>query len=424
MSIDFCFDRVIDPTTKLVRPNLTNIPLNIDAQAFAQLRGTTSGQFPNCDYPRLLDYAQTESVDYTVSEVCSAPPGSFYFVNINYFHNDLDYFSLLLPDTKLALQQGRINLLFYYCEADLPDRLDKRIQDLCLQHSIDPQRVHFVSHNTRAMDWPNWYYLNDDEILYQRTCHQYINDQAVQWHNDPRPYKTTALVKTHKNWRAVFCAQLYKMGWSNHSLFSYCNQDNQDNQRLVECSYKSELIRIPGQTIDLNNTWLPDAREFMQHTPLLVDNLDNATRNLYRTFVPDFFEKSYWNIVIETHINVENHPGVFVTEKTWKPIAHHQPFVIHGCAHSLKHLRELGYQTFGSHIDESYDQCEDHTKRAYQVLDLCRYLASRTHDQLLELNHCLEPVVRHNRSWLWASKAHRIQQLFDRLTKNANFVTI
>lgn len=424
MSIDFCFDRVIDPATKLVRPNLTNLPLDIDADTFKQLRGTISNQFPNCDYPRLLDYAQTESVDYSVSEVSTAPLGSFYFVNINYFNTDLDYFSLLSSETKQALQQGRINLLFYYCEADLPDRLDSRLVDLCRQHSIDRQRIHFVCHNTRALSLPNWYYLNDDEILYQRTCQQYITDRAVQWHNRPRPYKTTVLVRTHKNWRAIFSAQLYKQGWRNHSLMSYCSQDNNDDQNIVECPYKSELLKVPDQLIDPDNTWLADTEQFLKHTPLLVDDLDNNTRNLYRTFVPNLFEKSYWNIVIETHINVEDHPGVFVTEKTWKPIAHHQPFVIHGCAYSLQHLRDLGYQTFGQYIDESYDHCENHTKRAYQVLDVCRYLGSRTNDQLLELNNKLMPIVQHNRDLLWSSKAGRIQGLFDRLTKNSNFVTI
>ena len=298
MTIDFCFDRIIDPDSKLVRPNLTNLPLDMDLDTFRNLRGSISNEFPNCDYPRLLDYAQTESVPYTVSEVSHAPQGSFYFININYFNTELDYFDLLFPETKQALQQGRINLMFYYCEADLPDRLDLRISQLCKQHQIDRQQIHFVCHNTRAESLPNWYYLNDDEILYQRTCKEFINDSAGQWHNNPRPYKTTALVRTHKNWRAVFCSQLYKMGWRDHSLLSYCGKDNNDDQIIVECPYKSELLHVPNQTLSLSNTWLEDTEYFLNQIPLFVDELDNNTRNLYRTFVPALFDQSYWNIFI------------------------------------------------------------------------------------------------------------------------------
>ena len=112
MTIDFCFDQIIDPGSRLVRPNLSALPLDLDVDTFCRLRGSISNQFPNCDYPRLLDYARDEGVDYSVSEVKHAPAGSFYFVNINYFNIELDYFELLLPGTLKSLQQGRINLMF------------------------------------------------------------------------------------------------------------------------------------------------------------------------------------------------------------------------------------------------------------------------------------------------------------------------
>jgi hypothetical protein len=419
MTIDFCFDQIIDPDSKLVRPNLSALPMELDVETFCNLRGSISNQYPNCDYPRLLDYARDEGVDYTVSSVKHAPTGSFYFININYFNTELDYFELLLPDTLKALQQSQINLMFYYCEADLPDRLDQRIKQLCRQYGIAPQQVYVVCHNTRASHLPNWYYFNDDEILYQRTCQEFIKDSAGKWHNNPRPYKTVALVRTHKNWRAVFCAQLYKMQWQQHSLLSYCNKDNDDNQHIIECPYKSDLLRIATRALVPDNTWLSDTEEFLKHVPLLIDDLDNNTRNLYRTFVSKFFDQAYWNVVVETHIDVENHPGVFITEKTWKPIAHYQPFVIQGCAHSLQHLCQMGYQTFGNYIDESYDECENHTLRAHKVLDVCRYLASRSENQLLDLNLAVKSIVDHNRNLFWSSKRDRIQNLFDRLTKDA-----
>jgi hypothetical protein len=46
---------------------------------------------------------------------------------------------------------------------------------------------------------------------------------------------------------------------------------------------------------------------------------------------------------------------LFVSEKSFKPLAHRHPFMIYGTPGTLKHLRELGFQTFDHVIDETYD---------------------------------------------------------------------
>lgn len=414
--INFCFDRVLDPLNKIVVPNLSGLDHVSTQDQLQNSRARLSVQFPYCDYPRLLDYADTEGVPYTVSAVEQAPQGSFYFVNINFFVEDLDYFSRLPSNTLKLLQTGHIKILFYYCEADVADRLLPRFHQLCDLHGISRQQLFFVSHNTRAKIFPNCFYFNDDEILYNRTCHEFLTQHAKSWHNRPRTYKTTALVRTHKNWRAVFSGQLLSMGWPTHSLFSYCANDHTDVQDLEDCSYKPELNKLDlRQVIDPKNTWLDDAQKLVDLSPIEIDQLDNSERTRYRTFVPEFFYDSYWNIVIETHIDIENLPGVFITEKTWKPIAHYQPFVIMGCVGSLAHLRELGYKTFGDFIDESYDSIDNHVERTHRVLAVCKWLASLDHQELQKLHGQMRPIVEHNRELLWNSKQTRIQALFDGL---------
>ena len=53
----------------------------------------------------------------------------------------------------------------------------------------------------------------------------------------------------------------------------------------------------------------------------------------------------------------------FITEKTTKPIAMKHPFMVLSSFHFLKNLRELGFRTFGDHLDESYDLEQDIKKR-------------------------------------------------------------
>jgi len=419
--INFCFDQVIDPGHKLVRPNLANIPMMLTKDELTEIRGSLSNQFPYCDYPRLLDYARDLGIKFSVSDIDSALPGSFYFVNINQYIDNFDYFELLTDNVRHLLQQGKINILFYYCEADLPSRLDADFKFLCHKYKIDHGQLHFISHNTQADNLPNWYYFNDDEILYQRTCLEFLQDQIQPWSDQKKAYKTTCLIRTHKNWRAIFAGQIYNDGWADENIFSYCAQDHEDSQDLLECPYKPELNKLqPTNVHDIDNTWLTDAQNFLKLTPITVDTHNNNIRNLYRTFVPDFFYNSYWNIVVETHIDIENQSGVFITEKTWKPIAHLQPFIIMGCAGSLKHLTQMGYKTFGTYIDESYDQCTDHIKRTYQVIDLVKWIGSRTQQQLWDLNRQLQPIVEHNRLHFMSPKYNNIFTLFSKILDNSS----
>jgi hypothetical protein len=70
----------------------------------------------------------------------------------------------------------------------------------------------------------------------------------------------------------------------------------------------------------------------------------------------------------------DNNHDVFITEKLWKPIIAQQIFVVHGNFGYLKKLREMGFRTFDSVFDESYDQESDPARRIEKLVSLCRHL--------------------------------------------------
>ena len=53
----------------------------------------------------------------------------------------------------------------------------------------------------------------------------------------------------------------------------------------------------------------------------------------------------------------------FITEKSIKPIRSCIPFVVVGCKHFMKRLRQMGFKTFEPWIDESYDNEPDEQTR-------------------------------------------------------------
>jgi|TARA_B100002003_G_scaffold219432_1_gene221107 hypothetical protein len=77
------------------------------------------------------------------------------------------------------------------------------------------------------------------------------------------------------------------------------------------------------------------------------------------------------SIVSETN---DNDTDVFMTEKIWKPIIAQQVFVVHGNHLYLQKLRELGFKTFGSYFNESYDLERDRDKKIDSIVSLCKHL--------------------------------------------------
>lgn len=118
----------------------------------------------------------------------------------------------------------------------------------------------------------------------------------------------------------------------------------------------------------------------------------------------DIFEKPYnetvFNIVSETSDSEK-----FFTEKIWKPIMAKQPFVVHGKPGYLHDLRSLGFQTFGDHIDESYDEIESGTLRIDAIASACRHIKDHIRRNHLNFYFATKPIREHNHD-IFFSESH------------------
>lgn len=106
----------------------------------------------------------------------------------------------------------------------------------------------------------------------------------------------------------------------------------------------------------------------------------------------DIFEKPYnetvFNIVSETSVDES-----FITEKLWKPIIAKQIFIVHGKAHYLNAIKQLGFQTYHDFIDEGYDSMGNFDQRTSAIVSLCKNIKGINH---LELYYNSESVRNHN----------------------------
>lgn len=117
------------------------------------------------------------------------------------------------------------------------------------------------------------------------------------------------------------------------------------------------------------------------------------------------YKSTYFSIVTET---LFYEYGNYLSEKTWKPIAHLHPFVLISRPGMLKFLHSLGFKTFSEFWDESYDTIESNPKRMEKILKVLTDLLSKSKDEWDELNKKLKPILIYNRNLLLSFQEKKV----------------
>jgi hypothetical protein len=313
-------------------------------------------------------------------------------VGLSFFNFEIDYFSLI---PRQVFDQ-QIKILFYYHEGDNPYSIKQRLDGLCQIHNLNTDCYRFVSGNTVADNIANFVWFPDHELLY---WHRNKSVAPSPIHVNPRPYLFTALNRTHKWWRATVMTDLEQLGLLKCSQWSYNTAQSAGDLLCDNPIYTEVLLQCKME-------------KFMRLGPYACDQLTPDQHNDHHLHVAEHYTQSYCNLVIETHFDADQSGGAFLTEKTFKPIKHGQPFVIIGTPGSLKTLRNLGYKTFDHAIDNRYDLEPDSTRRWQLIKEAIIKIAKQNPDQWFA--SCLDDIA-HNQKHFLASKYLRLNTLYDKL---------
>jgi hypothetical protein len=106
---------------------------------------------------------------------------------------------------------------------------------------------------------------------------------------------------------------------------------------------------------------------------------------------PAIYNSTHYTAMIETTIH--NDFAMF-SEKEAKPVIAQRPFIVFGAKNQLKAFKSLGFKTFDSVIDESYDNIDDKVQRWHQALDSMMALTDK---DPIEVYATLKDVLAHNK---------------------------
>lgn len=111
----------------------------------------------------------------------------------------------------------------------------------------------------------------------------------------------------------------------------------------------------------------------------LPDDTDDPNQG-QRYYHPTWYDNTYSSLVIETN----QYAPLFISEKSFKPLAFYHPYQIFGVAGILKKLRSLGFETYENLFDESYDDVEDFELRLQKIINNLQTIEIKSYDQLTE----------------------------------------
>ena len=355
--------------------------------------------WPNTIPIRLQEYCEGHGVEIKIFGHQDVWSDLIYYpIALGWFNFEIDYFELLPKNIFMALRQGCVKILFYYHEGDNPARIKQRL-DQCVQKWELPQACYvFVSSNSAADQLSQFVSFQDSELWY---WHRNKNTLPATAHLNQRSKEFTALVRLHKWWRAVAMADLQSLGVLDRSYWSYCESET-DHDSLDECPIEIDAVSGLRQR----------TQEFLSSAPYFADNLTQTQRNDHSVTVDRFFSDAYCNIVMETMFDYDQSGGVLLSEKTFKPIKNGQLFFIAGAAGSLQTLRDLGYRTFDSVLDNSYDLETNNTQR---WLRLRQCIVAAQQQGLHSLYQRALPDLEHNQRLFAASKQQRLNTLLKKI---------
>lgn len=158
----------------------------------------------------------------------------------------------------------------------------------------------------------------------------------------------------------------------------------------------TELNANTPHCLDLPVDTFTDVPELLGHyyPPKVSDRFEHPfVGNATDLPLEPFYAESFVDIVNETRFA---QPTANLSEKTYQAIQFMTPFILIAPANSLKYLKELGFKTFDTWWDESYDQEPNHFKRLAKISDIVQRIGKMSISEMTDMYAEMLPVLEHN----------------------------
>ena len=309
---------------------------------------------------------------------------NFILQNINhYLEVEESCFKKIEKKTLNGIQNKKINLILKLVEEGDIDEFDIQILELLLKkYKIETESFILIHDIYKS---PKTYIKNHqlNNHLYKKSkeAASLIKENKLNCSiTKNKEYKFHIPIRRFRNHRILLLNKLFEKypNFIDLNLVSY------------DINTESNKKALDGVSEPLKNYMLLNVAKFID-----IDNIEYV--NGYGFEFKQVYMKSYFTIVTETYFF---EPYYYVSEKTFKPIAHMHPFIIFGRPGILEYLKKYGFKTFHPFIDESYDMEEDNNKRFEMIYNEIVKLNESSNEELDNIMDKITDILQHNQKKL------------------------
>lgn len=324
--------------------------------------------------------------------------------------NKKSVFELINPRYLKDLQDGNAMLLIdQSVEGYSTKWLWKWFHDKCVKYQINPAAILYLTGDQSGPDtYQKWCSINNPQdqikVISSISLSMYLHKHYMRRNLNIKFDKI--LDYKSKNKDKLYLFDCTNMRPRPHRVLNFLHMLNSGLLELGNISMCSRDQWKPFINVDdknfLMSYGLPAdilSRLTPEMTPMIAKyNYEHDLSHYYHyveRILDDMYRNSWVSLISESSY-FDHEFNNFISEKTFKPIASMQPFMILGSKGVLKYLHRLGFKSFDQHIDESYSDENDGNrfqaiinsiKKIEQINDKVEWYASMK--DILEHNHSM-----------------------------------
>jgi hypothetical protein len=191
--------------------------------------------------------------------------------------------------------------------------------------------------------------------------------------------------------RRFLLANLLENNLVKEGLVNYKCVISNMSSNYLESRFNDEHVKIIAEKCKTIDDQVP--------LPHLDDTIE------FTLTAKKFYNDSYVGIITDTFYADHGAPtGVFLSEKVYQAINHHQIFFYIGPPGSLKYLEDQGYHIFKDVFDLSYDKIEDHGERLFAATNSLIQFLKQPIEQIKDIYIKNAEHIQHNKILLQSQK--------------------
>lgn len=316
--------------------------------------------------------------------------------------------SRLLYFFKEVFEKSDINFLVYENTGDdieipknlfmkdiMPNKINFAFIDDAFEGLLTQQDIVQIE-SIQGLD--NFIVLSSNAKLKHSKCHYFNIHLFVDYYDNTSVMETQSFINTDIRSKKFLCLNRQER-LHRFKVVEFLLEQNLITHGFVSCQSSLDFNNFPKKRYldqDLRGYELSEI--LIKSLPLNID-MDGTVQNhpIFSHNMPKLdihHYDSYFSIITERDFYNTEYQGF--TEKVLKSILYCQPFIVVGLPNTLQLLKDCGFKTFDSFIDETYDTVEDNDLRMKLVLSEIHRLANLDYAELDKIYHSMVDIFEHN----------------------------